>query len=133
METDARLCLSLHGELYVLNLNDVMCFEADDHYTQVFNSRGNSYMVPFCLARIEEKLKALKKGNDFLMRLGRKYIININTISHVNIIKQSLSLIDYHGKTLTLSLSKAVLRTLMGIIKGEVSDDEDEDEQTGEE
>ena len=44
MELNSKLCLSLHGELYVVDLSDIMCFEADDHYTHVFTSRGNSFM-----------------------------------------------------------------------------------------
>ena len=103
MKSNSKLCLSLHGELYVVDLSDIMCFEADDHYTHVFTSRGNSFMVPFSLARIEEKIKAKHCDNKNLLRLGRRYIININSIYHVNAVKQTVS--------------KTVLRMLMEMIK----------------
>ena len=117
MELNSKLCLSLHGELYVVDLSDIMCFEADDHYTHVFTSRGNSFMVPFSLARIEDKIKLKHCGKKNLLRLGRRYIININSIYHVNAVKQTVSLADNHGKVMTLSLSKTVLRMLMDMIK----------------
>ena len=130
MKTKTKLCLSLHGELYVVDLDDVMCFMADDHYTHVYSSRGNNFMVPFSLARIEEKIQAKHCEHKNLAPLGRKYIININSIYHVNMMKQAVSLADNHGKVMTLNLSKAVLRLLMDFIKaddGIVSDETDEE------
>lgn len=129
MKTKTKLCLSLHGELYVVDLDDVMCFMADDHYTHVYSSRGNNFMVPFSLARIEEKIQAKHSDRKNLARLGRKYIININSIYHVNIMKQSVSLADNHGKVMTMNLSKAVLRSLIDIMKTDDDIAVDENEE----
>lgn len=126
MKQRTKLSLCLHGELYVVDLNDVMCFEADDHYTHVYSSNGNNFMVPFCLARIEEKIRDRHCAYKNLVRLGRKYIINIGNIFHVNAVRQFVLLADSHGKVMNISLSKAVLRTLMNSIKADESIADDE-------
>ena len=33
MEHKSNMCLILCGEIYMLNLDDALLFEADDHYT----------------------------------------------------------------------------------------------------
>ncbi len=117
MDKTSRLCLNQQNEIFVINLDDLMCFEADDHYTTVHSSRGNNFMVPFTLGRIEEKLKARHADKKNLMRLGRKYIINTDCIYHMNVVKQTISLTDYHGKVTTLDLSKTVLRSLVELVR----------------
>ena len=49
MEHKSNMCLILCGEIYMLNLDDALLFEADDHYTEIHNLYGNKIMVPFCL------------------------------------------------------------------------------------
>ena len=51
------MCLILCGEIYMLNLDDALLFEADDHYTEIHNLYGNKIMVPFCLGEIEREIR----------------------------------------------------------------------------
>lgn len=109
-----RLCLSLHEELYLIDLNQTLYFMADDHYTHVFYFTGTKFMVPFGLSRIEERLTLLAVHHPHsFKRLGRKYIVNIATIHHINITKQQLRLQASNGKVITIEVSKPVLRELL--------------------
>ena len=49
MKHKSSMCLTLCGEIYMLNLDEALLFEADDHYTKIRNLYGNKIMVPFCL------------------------------------------------------------------------------------
>ena len=42
-----KLCFSVYGELYVVDLDRMLYFEADDHYTHVYYSSGTHFMIPF--------------------------------------------------------------------------------------
>jgi len=49
MEHKSNMCLILCGEIYMLNLDDALLFEADDHYTEihknnVFRSHNHYFM-----------------------------------------------------------------------------------------
>lgn len=103
----------------MFNLNDIMFFEADDHYTHIRSSFGNKILVPFNLGSIEKNIKENFPYAVNIVRMGRKFIINTRCIYHINATKQTVSLSDYHGRTLTLSVSKPVLRNLMEAIKSD--------------
>lgn len=45
--------------------------------------------------------------------MGRKYIINYNSVFHMNAIKQTVSLSDSNGQVIMLNVSKPALRSLM--------------------
>ena len=109
-----RLCLSLYDELYMIDLSHTLYFMADDHYTHVYYTSGTHFMVPFGLSRVEERLAllAIKQPHSF-MRLGRKYIVNLDAVVNINTAKQQLLLATNNGKFTTLQISKPVLRGLL--------------------
>ena len=82
-----KLCFSVYGELYVVDLDRMLYFEADDHYTHVYYSSGTHFMIPFGLAKVEAALSNKGRAGDAFLRLGRKYIVNIRRVFHVNAVK----------------------------------------------
>ena len=131
-DTLPRLCLNLHDELYLINLEQTLYFMADDHYTHVFYANGARFMLPFGLSRIEERF--IQLGNHVahpFRRLGRKYIVNTLAIHSINITKQTLTLLasgDKEGKTQCLQISKPVLRDLLQSIPADYRFDENNGE-----
>lgn len=113
MEHKSNMCLILCGEIYMLNLDDALLFEADDHYTKIRNLYGNKIMVPFCLGEIEREIRMRFPDHTNLVRMGRKYIIDKNRIFHMNALKQTVSLYDSNGQVVVLNVSKPALRSLM--------------------
>jgi DNA-binding LytR/AlgR family response regulator len=114
-----KLCFSVYGELYVVDLDRMLYFEADDHYTHVYYSSGTHFMIPFGLAKVEAALSDKWKAGDAFLRLGRKYIVNTRRVFHVNAVKQVAVLVD-DGTNYTLHLPKPVLRMLMENISGKL-------------
>lgn len=113
MKTKSNMCLYRCGEIYMLNLDDALFFEADDHYTRIRTVQGVKIMVPFCLGEIEREIRSKFFEHNNMIRMGRKYIINYNSVFHMNAIKQTVSLSDSHGQVITLNVSKPALRSLM--------------------
>lgn len=111
-----RLCFSVYGELYVVDLDMVMFFQADDHYTHVYYTSGTHFMIPFGLSKVETEVKERNADKNNFVRLGRKYMINMRRVFHVNAVKQVVLLSDDHGTNHTLHLPKPVLRLLMDML-----------------
>lgn len=113
MKHKSSMCLTLCGEIYMLNLDEALLFEADDHYTKIHNLYGNKIMVPFCLGEIEREIRTRFPDHNNLVRMGQKYIINKNRVFHMNALKQTVSLYDSNGQVVVLNVSKPALRSLM--------------------
>jgi len=112
-----NLCLSVHDELYIIDLNRVLYLQADDHYTDVYYTSGAHFLVPFGLVKIEEKISTMPEAKLYMLRLGRKYIVNTRHIFRINTIKELLYLTNDEGSNISLHVSKPVLRSLMDLIR----------------
>lgn len=112
-----QLCFGLYDELYVIDLEQVLYFQADDHYTHVYYASGTHFMLPFGLAKVEAAVAAPDAGGESFMRLGRKYIVNTRRVFHISTVKQVLMLSDNNGNTLSIHIPKPVLRTLIETLR----------------
>lgn len=117
MLQERSLCLSAHEELYLIDLDQVLYLQADDHYTEVFYASGSHFLVPFGLVKIEAQIGTLPEARLYLLRLGRKYIVNTHRIFRINITKELLYLTNDEGNCLSLHITKPVLRSLMEYIR----------------
>ena len=113
MKHKSSMCLALCGEIYMLNLDEALLFEADDHYTKIRNLYGNKIMVPFSLGEIEREIQTRFPDHTNLVKMGQKYIINKNRVFHMNALKQTVSLYDSNGQVVVLNVSKPALKSLM--------------------
>lgn len=111
-----KLCFGVYGELYIVDLNQVIYFKADDHYTHVCYASGTHFMIPFGLSKVEEAIQEKPLFCKQFVRLGRTYIVNLGSVFHINAVKQVLLVSDSHGVNHTIHLPKPVLRSLMGLI-----------------
>ena len=103
------LNLSNRDELFLVRLDKVMFFEADDHYTLIQYASGGKFMVPFNLSNILDRLSEAPQ----FVRVGRSYIINLEYLHHINASKQLLAMGEDPDSAMTLRLSRPMLRTLM--------------------
>ena len=122
MQQDSLLYLSAYDELYVIDLDKVLYMQADDHYTDVYYASGTHFLLPFGLVKIESRLTSVDSERFRLMRLGRKYIVNLRRVFRINTVKESIFLSDDLGNNISLHISKPVLRGLIDSMKGK--DDE---------
>lgn len=112
-----KLCLSVCGELFVIDLEQVLYLQADDHYTHVYYASDVHFMIPFGLSAVETSIKENSDESKNLIRVGRKYIVNLKKVYHVNVLKQMIVLGDDDGKSISLHISQAALQSLVEAIK----------------
>ncbi|MBO4812490.1 MAG: LytTR family transcriptional regulator [Prevotella sp.] len=111
------LCLGSYDELYIIDLNKVIYMEADDHYTNVFYAAESSFMLPYGLGDIEKRILDMPWARKHLMRLGRKYIVNLRSVFRINTVKETIFLVNPAGGTINLHVSKPVLRSLIDLLR----------------
>lgn len=117
-----RIVLSSYNEMYVIHCDSVLYMQADDHYTHVTYISGAHFMMPFSLSKVEQHIHALDTDERFLVRVGRKYIINLHHVFHVNTVKQIVLLADANGKHHSLTLPKQILRNLIVMLSGNINE-----------
>ena len=99
--------------MYVINLEIVMYFQADDHYSHVYYATGATFMVSYGLSQIETFIAEQHPFQSNFLRLGRKYVINTSFLFHINTVKQIILLNDLSGTSHSLHIAKPVLRDLI--------------------
>lgn len=106
----------------MIDCEQVTYLEADDHYTMVNYASGARFMVPFGLSRVELAIdsafeagaaRGLASKQPYIVRLGRKYMVNTRRVFHINTVKQVVILVNGHGEHKALHLPKNILRTLI--------------------
>lgn len=113
MQMTDRLLFRIYGEMYLVDLATVLYFKADDHYTHVYSSTGVHMVMPFSLGKVEAAILQHAGSESALQRMGRTFIVNLDRIHHVNVLKQSVLLADDHGNVHSLHFSRQVLQALM--------------------
>lgn len=111
-----RLRFSVYSEMFLVDLDMVLYFQADDHYTHVYYANGNRFMVPFGLSKVESMISENSDCGDHFVRLGRTYMVNLERVFQVNVVKCVVLLFDDQGVNYTLHLPKQALRKLMELI-----------------
>lgn len=104
-------------ELLRVDLASVVYFEADGNYTRFVSVNGLTEMVCINLGKMEEFLALRSQGSNLkFVRIGKKYILNLNFVYRVNTLKQELVLSDQRTFQYTLSISKIALKALKDLM-----------------
>lgn len=121
-----NIILFNRDELFVIALNAIAYFKAEDHYTCAYYINGDNMLLPFGLSEIEEKINSANLHNETFMRVGRSFILNLQNIRHISLLKEELTFVNGNGKSVRLYVSKRLLRNLAKHLKGETNlEDED--------
>lgn len=103
-------------ELTRINLSDVMYFEADNSYVDVVLRNSLTQTLLSSLNNIEAITSILPSQH--FVRVGRKHIINLDYLIHINIQKSKLILADSNSRhAVSISASRESLRSLKQSIK----------------
>lgn len=104
-------------ELLRIEASSVAYFEADRNYTSVILANGFKGMVGMNLAKMEQTLqKSLQEKAGRFVRIGKRYIINMKYVCHINVLQQYLILSDQRTFSYRLDISKDALKKLKDII-----------------
>ena len=116
METKL-LFFNSRDELLRIGVDKIVYIEADGNYTDIIMVNKLRAAVCMNLGEMEAALDA-QLGDDAkqFMRIGRRFIINMNYIYLINVLKQQLVLSDYDHFAFQINISKEALRKMKDLI-----------------
>jgi len=117
MNTQRYIYFNSRDTLFRIALSQIVCFSADKNYTLMQLTNGQKLAFTFSLQKMEQYLsEKLSEDAKIFARIGKSYIINLNYVYQIDIVKQKLHLYDpVTSKSFVLEVSKEALRNLRGI------------------
>ena len=90
------LFLNSRDELLRIDISKIVYFEADGNYTSIILTNKLRPTIGINLAQTEKLLnERLRERSRIFARIGKRYIINLNYVYQINVLKQRLVLSDY--------------------------------------
>ena len=100
-----------------IDIQRIAYFESDGNYTYIVATNKLRSCLTMNLAHTEEALAAqLGEGAKQFMRIGKRFIVNMNYIYQVDIQKQVLMLSDYEHFVFQMPVSKEALKTVKELV-----------------
>ncbi|WP_077155140.1 LytTR family DNA-binding domain-containing protein [Bacteroides bouchesdurhonensis] len=110
------LFLNSRDELLRIDISKIVYFEADGNYTSIILTNKLRPTIGINLAQTEKLLnERLRERSRIFARIGKRYIINLNYVYQINVLKQRLVLSDYTNFAFQLEVSKEALKKLKEI------------------
>ena len=110
------LYINSRDELLRIDISQIVYFEANGNYTNIVVSNKLKSLANMNLAQTEKALETrLKEKASIFARVGKRFIVNLNYVYHINLTKQALVLTDYKNFVFQLPISKEALRKLKDI------------------
>ncbi len=107
------LYLNSRDELLRLDINNIVFFEGEGNYTNIISANKLKGVVCLNLSRIQAILdEKLREHSIIFARVGKRYIVNLNYIYSINLIKQKLVLSDGYMFAFQLDIAKDALKKL---------------------
>ena len=104
-------------KLIRLDVQKIVYFEGDGNYTYIVTANKQKVCVTLNLAHTEEALAAQLGSNaKKFMRIGKRFIVNMNYIYQIDIQKQTLMLSDCERFLFQLPVSKEALKTVKDLV-----------------
>lgn len=116
MEKDL-IFFNSRDELLRIGIDKIVYFEADGNYTDII--MVNKLRASICMNLGEmERALAFQIGDKAkkFMRIGKRFIINMEYVYQVNVLKQQLVLSDYDHFAFQVSISKDALRKMKDLM-----------------
>ena len=104
-------------KLIRLDIQKVVYFEGEGNYTYIVTANKQKVCITMNLAHTEEMLavQLAEKAKQF-MRIGKRFIVNMNYIYQVDILKQTLMLSDCEHFLFQMPVSKEALKAVKELV-----------------
>ena len=115
--TQQRIYFNSRDKLIRLDTQKIVYFEGDGNYTYIVTANKHKFCVTMNLAHTEEALAAQLGDNARqFMRIGKRFIVNMNYIFQVDIQKQVLMLSDCERFMFQMPVSKEALKVVKDLV-----------------
>lgn len=112
-----KLKLYNRDEIFVIDLNQVLYFKAEDHYTLVYYGKETKQLLPFGLSQLENAIQALGDSVERFMRAGRSHLINFDKIIHASVSKEVVTMLNGGSLVVTIHVSRSVVKDIARNLK----------------
>lgn len=113
MNTSKYLYVNSRDEFFRVDISKIVYFESDGNYTAMVLSNKIKATLSMNLGQMQEVLtQSLKEKASMFARVGRRHIVNLNYVCHIQILRQYLTLSDGQNFDYRLDVSKDALRRL---------------------
>ena len=113
MDKEQYVFFNSRDELQRIEVSKIVYFEADGNYTSIVMVNKLRASVCMNLGEMEHVLsEQLSGGDNFFMRIGKRFIINMHYVYSINVLKQQLILSDYDHFAFQVNISKEALRKM---------------------
>lgn len=104
-------------KLIRLDMQKIVYFESDGNYTYIVTTNKLKICLTMNLSNTEKAVATqLGKVAHQFMRIGKRFVVNMNYIHQVDIQKQALIVSDWDQFVFKLPISKEALREVKDII-----------------
>lgn len=104
-------------KLIRLDIQRIVYLESDGNYTYIFTSNKQKICLTMNLSHTEEAMaKQLGESAKQFMRIGKRFVVNMNYIYQVDIQKQCLLLSDWRLFVFQLPISKEALKEVKDLV-----------------
>lgn len=115
--TQQRIYFNSRDKLIRFDVQKIVYFEGDGNYTYIVIANKQKVCLTMNLAHTEEALASqLGELAKRFMRIGKRFIVNMNYIYQVDIPKQTLMLSDCEHFLFQLPVSKEALRAVKELV-----------------
>ncbi|MCC8120129.1 MAG: LytTR family transcriptional regulator DNA-binding domain-containing protein [Bacteroidales bacterium] len=116
MEPTKYLFFNSRDELYRLEVANIVFFEGEGNYTNIMLCNKQKAVICMGLSRMQDVLSLnLREEAQRFARIGKRFIVNLDFIYHIEVQKQRLVLSDGRLFAFALPVSKEALRKLKEI------------------
>lgn len=114
-----KLCINSRDELFVLDLDKVAYIQASGNYSRIVYIGGMQMMITLGLSKLEGMIKMIVPKDRWspFVRLGRSLLVNQTYLTHINVLKQRLTLSDNQEHSYVLDVPKALLKAYKDLIR----------------
>lgn len=107
------LYFNSRDEFFRVDVSKIVYFEGDGNYTNFILNNNQKGSVLMNLSQMQTVLSdSLKEDASNFARIGKRFIINLNYVYHIEILKQRLTLSDGEVFSFQLPISKEALKKL---------------------
>ena len=115
--TQLRIYFNSRDKLIRLDIQKIVYFAGDGNYTYIVTANKQKVCVTMNLSHTEEALAAQLGDNaKQFMRIGKRFIVNMNYIYQIDIQKQVFMLSDCERFLFQLPVSKEALKTVKELV-----------------
>ena len=115
--TQQKIYFNSRDKLIRIEVHKIVYFEGDGNYTYIVTANKHKVCITLNLTHTEEALAAQLGDNaKQFMRIGKRFIVNMNYIYQVDIQRQTLMLSDCEHFLFQMPVSKEALKTVKDLV-----------------